>query len=197
MENKYIELLTKDGTQFIPVKKKHRRYRIFLLIIILILSFSVIIVSNSYARYVTNSSSNPNIKVAPWKYKVNASSASIVSIDLSDTIIENNYSMTTVIPGTKGKIALELDFTDSKVASDYIIRLDTSNLVLPSNLKLYTDPSMTMEFSEITGSVLLSQQKVTEYIYWKWEYTQEDETNEWTNKDLRLDLDIDLKQKIE
>ena len=151
----------------------------------------------TYSSYISDSSGDPNIKIAPWKYRINASNDQELVIDLADTITDNNYSMTTVIPGTRGAIPLVIDFSDSKVASDYVITLDRSNYVLPDNLKLYADEDRTIEFQEISGSVLLDDPVVTRYIYWEWKYTEVDETAEWTNRDLQVGFTIDLKQKIE
>ena len=193
------KLKTVEYRRTLMQKKKQTKRLVFLAICILMFSLCLVI-PISYSKFVSQSTANPDIKVAPWKYKINATDAAqSIHIDLADTIIENNYSMTDVIPGTKGKIELDIDFTGTKVASDYVVQLDTYNTKLPKNLKLYTDSSMVEEFNGFSGSVLLDDntQKVTKTIYWEWKYTQEDETAEWANKELQIHLVIDLKQKLE
>ncbi|HIR48623.1 MAG TPA: hypothetical protein IAB35_01430 [Candidatus Faecimonas gallistercoris] len=196
---KYIELLTEDGEIYIPLhtknhKKDKLKKRILFGVSCLLLLF---IIPVTYSSYYTESSSNPNFKVAPWKYRINASNDQEIIINLADTITENKYSMTTVVPGTRGAIPLEIDFSEAKVASDYVISLDTNVYHLPSNLKLYEDSDLTKEFQSISGSVLLDEEVVTRYIYWKWEYTTEDETESWANEELQIAFRIDLSQKIE
>lgn len=202
----YIELLTENGYRSLPIRSSQNKIRVrkrrlkkrwvFLGVGFILLVLTVPF-TYTYSSYISDSSGDPNIKIAPWKYRINASNDQELVIDLADTITDNNYSMTTVIPGTRGAIPLVIDFSDSKVASDYVITLDRSNYVLPDNLKLYADEDRTIEFQEISGSVLLDDPVVTRYIYWEWKYTEVDETAEWTNRDLQVGFTIDLKQKIE
>lgn len=202
----YIELLTENGYRSLPIRSSQNKIRVrkrrlkkrwvFLGVGFILLVLTVPF-TYTYSSYISDSSGDPNIKIAPWKYRINASNDQELVIDLADTITDNNYSMTTVIPGTRGAIPLEIDFSDSKVASDYVITLDRSNYVLPDNLKLYADENRTIEFQEISGSVLLDDPVVTRYIYWEWKYTEVDETAEWTNRELQVGFTIDLKQKIE
>lgn len=202
----YIELLTENGYRSLPIRSSQNKIRVrkrrlkkrwvFLGVGFILLVLTVPF-TYTYSSYISDSSGDPNIKIAPWKYRINASNDQELVIDLADTITDNNYSMTTVIPGTRGAIPLEIDFSDSKVASDYVITLDRSNYVLPDNLKLYADEDRTIEFQEISGSVLLDDPVVTRYIYWEWKYTEVDETAEWTNRELQVGFTIDLKQKIE
>lgn len=202
----YIELLTENGYRSLPIRSSQNKIRVrkrrlkkrwvFLGVGFILLVLTVPF-TYTYSSYISDSSGDPNIKIAPWKYRINASNDQELVINLADTITDNNYSMTTVIPGTRGAIPLEIDFSDSKVASDYVITLDRSNYVLPDNLKLYADEDRTIEFQEISGSVLLDDPVVTRYIYWEWKYTEVDETAEWTNRELQVGFTIDLKQKIE
>lgn len=202
----YIELLTENGYRSLPIRSSQNKIRVrkrrlkkrwvFLGVGFILLVLTVPF-TYTYSSYISDSSGDPNIKIAPWKYRINASNDQELVINLADTITDNNYSMTTVIPGTRGAIPLEIDFSDSKVASDYVITLDRSNYVLPDNLKLYADENRTIEFQEISGSVLLDDPVVTRYIYWEWKYTEVDETAEWTNRELQVGFTIDLKQKIE
>ena len=202
----YIELLTENGYRSLPIRSSQNKIRVrkrrlkkrwgFLGVGFILLVLTVPF-TYTYSSYISDSSGDPNIKIAPWKYRINASNDQELVINLADTITDNNYSMTTVIPGTRGAIPLEIDFSDSKVASDYVITLDRSNYVLPDNLKLYADENRTIEFQEISGSVLLDDPVVTRYIYWEWKYTEVGETAEWTDRELQVGFTIDLKQKIE
>ena len=39
--------------------------------------------------------------------------------------------------------------------------------------------------------------KIVENIYWKWDYTEENETESWTNQDIKISLKATAEQKIE
>lgn len=151
----------------------------------------------SYAYYTSTSEMNSGIKIATWRFTLNDSKESSLTVDLASTITDNPYSMESVVPGTRGTIPLELDFTGSKVAGDYEITLDEENTNLPSNLKLYTNESKTELFTSYIGSVLLEDidTPVIKEIYWEWEYTEEDETQEWSGKEIRLTLKASALQK--
>lgn len=195
----YVDLLTEKGWKKIPRNPRKTRRILLFCLGLLLLTFSFLLpFSYTYSSYSSNANSTSNISIAPWKFKINAVTDKEISIDLADTITENDYSMTSVIPGTKGEIPLEIDFSGTKVAVDYMISLNQEEVVLPEHLKLYTDSSRTEEFQDIHGSILLDQidQSVLKTIYWEWEYTTDDETNLWANKEIKLGLTIDLAQKI-
>ena len=113
-------------------------------------------------------------------------------------MIPNNYGTGAIIPGSEGVIPFNIDATDTKVVLDYKIVLDSENTVLPPNLKLYVDNTYQTEFTELTGTINLdSTKKILENIYWKWDYTEENETESWTNQDIKISLKATAEQKIE
>lgn len=200
---KKIELLSEEGWTYIepsPIEvRKTKKIPISSLVgIVCLLSFLCVGMGISYSRFVASGDSSADAKVAPWKYKINASNAESISIDLKDTIVSNNYSMSFVIPGTRGAIPIEIDFSGTKVASEYVITLERDSMDLPSNLKLYADSSMQEEFNSFSGKVLLNNNpRVTKTIYWEWKYGLEDETSSWANKNLQIKLHVNLKQIVE
>ena len=152
----------------------------------------------SYAYYSSSSEVTAGMKVATWSFQLNHSEESHLGIELASTITDNPYSMSQVIPGTRGTITLELDFSGSKVAGDYVISLDEAETNLPANLKLYTNQSKQEVFNGYIGSVLLEDidTPVIRKIYWEWEYTEDDETEEWSGKPLSLMLKASVLQKV-
>ena len=74
---------------------------------------------------------------------------------------------------------------------------NTSNNVLPSNLKLYTDAEMTNELTSIEGTVALEDVDTvsSKTIYWQWIFTDVDESS-WANEDLVLELNLNAAQNI-
>ena len=97
--------------------------------------------------------------------------------------------------GSSGVIQLELDFSDIETATSYFISLDTEKSKMPKNMKLYIDNSYNVEFSKYTGTTELGTDKIIRNIYWKWNYTTDDETNEWMKKELKITLDIEAEQR--
>ena len=120
-----------------------------------------------------------------------------IELDLKDTLlIENAFSGTQIIPGTKGKIILQLDFSDVEVASNYTISIDTEQTKIPNNMKLYTDENNQVSFSLYRETVELGEQIKEREIYWSWEYTTADETEEWMNKEIKIFLNILVEQRV-
>ena len=88
-----------------------------------------------------------------------------------------------------------MDFSDIETATKYNITLNKEKSKLPSNIKLYADSSYTVEFSGYSGITDVETQKVTRYVYWKWNYTTNDETEEWMGKDISIVLNITAEQR--
>ena len=191
----YVELLDLNGTHWIVANRKSRKKTVFFLGIGCFVFF-LLLIPLTYSSYVSNSASHSSIKVAPWRYRLNGIGSDVVTFDLKDTIIDNDFSMTSVVPGTKGKIALEFDFSGTKVAVSYQISLASSNS--PNHLKLYSDEEMTQEFTSIKNDILLKNidKKIVENIYWKWDYTTDDETETWTNRDISVSFSVLAMQKV-
>lgn len=175
-----------------------KKINIFLSIISLILIIGYFVIPYTESRYLSSSKGSNNLKVATWNFKINGTSSEKIEINLIDTLTANNYSTNKIIPGSEGMISLEVDCTDTKVALDYEITIDNDNFVLPDNLKLYVDENYTTEFTSFQKTVLLPDIGIFNHkIYWKWLYTTDDETTEWSNKDLKLYLKATAIQKIE
>ena len=160
---------------------------ILILLLLIIIPFNI----TTYSKYSSEVNSNDSLRTAKWMFNVNGKTDN-VSINLENTI-NNGYRK--VVPGSSGRIDLSIDFSGSEVASKYIINVDSS--VLPSNLKLYTDSNYVEEFNNITSNVGLDNinEVLCTTIYWKWNYTLEDETV-WMDKDISLILKVDLLENI-
>jgi hypothetical protein len=100
------------------MKKKILR-SIVLILSISLLSFGLVhpTVEKVYASYYSGTDASLGVSVAKWSFKVNNERQSNIIIELKDTIITNNYSSTKVIPGTKGRIDFDIDFSDSQVST--------------------------------------------------------------------------------
>lgn len=204
--NKYIDYLDENGWHLVPNrvsrnKKKHsprNGWKILSLLLIMILSILSLPYVTTYSRYFNKAGGDANIKVATWNFKVNSNTLENININLADTLVENSYSNTSVIPGTKGIIRLNIDFSGTKVATSYTIAVDKSVTVIPDNLKFYSDSNMTKEFTDFSGNVSLDDIDtiVTKNIYWKWYFTDVDETSDWANKNIVFSLQAEGRQLL-
>ena len=150
----------------------------------------------TFSRYVSTAQLSIKTDIAPFRVKIGQNSDTI-ELDLKDTLLtENAFSGTQIIPGTKGKIILQLDFSDVEVASNYTISIDTEQTKMPNNMKLYTDENNQVSFSLYRETVELGEQIKEREIYWTWEYTTADETEEWMNKEIKIFFNIQVEQRI-
>ena len=150
----------------------------------------------TFSRYVSIAQLSIKTNIAPFRFKV-GQNIDTIELDLKDTLLtENAFSGTQIIPGTKGKIILQLDFSDVEVASNYTISIDTEQTKMPNNMKLYTDENNQVSFSLYRETVELGEQIKEREIYWSWEYTTADETEEWMNKEIKIFFNIQVEQRV-
>ena len=175
------------------MRKKRNIKIIIIYYIIMIILFCV---AYTFSKYVSTAQLSIKTDIAPFRFKIGQNSDTI-ELDLKDTLLtENAFSGTQIIPGTKGKIILQLDFSDVEVASNYTISIDTEQSKIPNNMKLYTDENNQVSFSLYRETVELGEQIKEREIYWTWEYTTADETQEWMNKEIKIFLNILVEQRV-
>lgn len=178
--------------------KRYKKYLLTLSILLLSLLFIILIdINTTNSRYISTSRTNNPIKIAPWKINVNGEINSILELDLKNTIIPNSFTNSDIIPGSEGVIPIRIDTTETKVAVDYEIVLDESETIVPENLKFYQDSTYKKEFTIASGTIPTNQNEIYVInIYWRWNYTQEDETDTWSNKTIKTKINITAKQAI-
>lgn len=197
------------------------------IILILLVASPVYLIS--FAKYTSDGKSSTPINIAKWKVAMKINNSEIYSsnnttslpfeINLKDTIIANNYSMTKVVPGTKGKIQINLDFSGTEVNAEYAVIIALPGLLqnsVPPNLKFYKDANCTVPYPnvienaeyqkylngtstftpEYTTALMaeFSEEKVST-IYWKWNFTDDNENNYQDNYFLMPAL-VTARQKV-
>lgn len=149
----------------------------------------------TFSKYISTVTAEATIRPAQFNFKLENTEAQQMEIDLKDTLLANTYSEDIIVPGTSGEIDLKLDFSNIEVTTNYNIKLDKTNTKLPENLKIYTDAAHTIEFNGYTGTTTLDTTTVTRKIYWKWNYTTDDETEEWMGQPIKIILNIVAEQR--
>ncbi len=191
MKKIYTEVLSEKGWY----KERKYDYKLLVLFLVCILTISLLSI-NSFSRYTTKSNTKLRTNVADFDYTINANRSKKLNIDLNETIINDYYSKK-VIPGSFGKIVFNLDFISTDVDIKYII--NPIRIDVPNNIKLYSDDTLTNEIDTKEGIVLKNSYK-EEFIYWKWIYKDDPESNEndnlYQNKNISIDFDIDIEQNI-
>ena len=175
------------------MRRKRTLKIIILYYIIMLILFCVVY---TFSKYVSIAQLSIKTNIAPFRFKIGQNSDTI-ELDLKDTLLTGNaFSDTQIIPGAKGKIILQLDFSDVEVASNYTISIDTEQTKMPNNMKLYTDENNQVSFSLYRETVELGEQIKEREIYWTWEYTTADETQEWMNKEIKIFFNILVEQRV-
>ena len=172
--------------------KKKRSLKIIFLyysIAIILLMYGI-----TFSQYRNTASGEAKINTSKFSFKI-TDELSSVNLELSDTLTDNLYSKNKLVPGSRGVLQLEMDFSDIETATRYSISLDTLNSQIPENMKLYTDNTYNVEFSGYTGITELGTDNVIRNIYWQWNYTTVDETNKWMKNDIKIALNIVAQQR--
>lgn len=182
----------------------------------------------SFAKYTSDGKSSTPINIAKWKVAMKINNSEIYSshntislpfeINLKDTIIANNYSMTKVVPGTKGKIQINIDFSGTEVNAEYavIIALPGVQNSVPPNLKFYKDANCTVPYHNVienaeyqkyingtstftpeyqTALMAEFNEEKVSTIYWKWNFTDDNENN-YQDKNFLMGALVTARQKV-
>ena len=85
----------------------------FIIISVLIIA-AISLIGFAFARYITTKNGNTQVQIAQWSFNVTAGSSQNLSVNLADTRYVNDTTevdRSTVAPGTKGALVLNVDAT--------------------------------------------------------------------------------------
>ena len=109
-----------------------------ILLVIISLAVSLSLMSNTYSRYVADTTGNLEVQFAKWKILVNENditNGSTSSIELTPVIDENeNVAKNKLAPSSKGHFDIQIDPSNVEVSFDYTITLEVLNENLPDVL---------------------------------------------------------------
>ena len=101
------------------------------ILLAIVLVAAVTVIGGTYSRYISNATVNTTVDIAKWSIKLNGTD---ISTEPTTKQVELTYEAnefvkdTTIAPGTKGTFDIVLDPTDSEVAIDYLLNIDTANI---------------------------------------------------------------------
>lgn len=175
------------------MKLKSKKFKF--IIIYYVLLMMVITASTTIARYTNNIGIVSKANIAKFNFKI----TDVIqgqNIQLSDTVVDDGYGGKLVIPGSKGIITLNLDFSEVEINTKYQILVNNEESTLPNNLKFYVDPNCQNSLSNFEGQVNLEEQSITQKIYWTWEFSEDDES-QYVDTELQLELQVYVFQNTE
>lgn len=112
--------------------------RIKIMLVFMSLALTVSLMSNTYSRYVADTTGSLEVQFAKWKILVNETditSGNVSSIELTPVVDENeNVAQNKLAPSSKGYFDIEIDPTDVEVSFDYEISLEVLNENIPDLL---------------------------------------------------------------
>ena len=112
--------------------------RLKILFIIVTLAVTMSLMSNTYSRYVADTTGNLEVQFATWKILVNESditSGNTTSIELTPVIDENtNIEANKIAPSSTGYFDIEIDPSNTEITFDYNVTLEVLNENMPDLL---------------------------------------------------------------
>lgn len=106
-----------------------------ILAVLVSLSLTLCFMSNTYSRYVANTTGNVEVQFAKWQILVNENditTSSSSSIELTPVVEQNQYvADNKVAPSSKGYFDIDIDPTNVEVSFDYSISLTIENTNIP------------------------------------------------------------------
>ena len=112
--------------------------RIKIMLVFMSLALTISLMSNTYSRYVADTTGSLEVQFAKWKILVNnndITSGNVSSIELTPVVDANeNVAKNKLAPSSSGYFDIEIDPTDVEVSFDYEISLEVLNENIPDLL---------------------------------------------------------------
>ena len=174
--------------------KKGNEKTIFIVAVILF-AMAVGLFVGAYARFQTTVTGTGTLVTATWSFQVNGSTDTF-EVDLASGTTYNTIEATVngqtvkkIQPGSYGSFDLVLSAEGSEVPVTYNATFGALEGSVPANLALYSDDSYSNTLEDVSGDVIAAGSTKTVTIYWKWLYTETDET-QFSGQTLNLPITI-------
>ena len=175
--------------------QKKRDDKTIFVIAIILFALAVGLFVGAYARFQTVVEGTGTLQTANWAFAVNGSSTTF-TVDLASGTTYNTINrvvsgetVKVIQPGSYGSFDLVLSAAGSEVPVTYNAVFGGLSGSVPANLALYSDSSYTTSLANVSGQVIAAGGQATVTIYWKWLYTETDETS-YAGQSLSLPITI-------
>ncbi len=170
-------------------RSKTNNYINIMYLVIFVSVIVFIIIPKTSSSYADEYNADGQIEIAKWSFDVGVGSASSNEIDLIETIAdESPYH--SLVPESFGQFEIIINAIDNDTIINYTISIDKNNSNLPDNLKFYTDETYQNEFAINNKEIpLSSDNEIIEKVYWKWNYTEDDESY-WNGNNISLVIKV-------
>ena len=201
------------------MNRRANKVKIIFLVLILI-AFSIAIISGTYSRYSSSGTLNANSKMAKWSIKLKNTDITTQSTSVSvvakkiEGVSNNNVSENKIAPAQTLGATLEVDPSGSEVAVDYILEVGniaTENFNAGSSIKVNkvmctVDGEEAVEAVKYNGTYIfyedlasvLANKKVTfvAYVTWEDSDTESDTSNGANLGNVVIPINVTAKQHL-
>lgn len=170
--------------------KKSNNKTLFVVAVILFAMAAGLFVG-AFARFQTTVTGTGTLTTATWSFTVNGGTSAF-EVDLTSGTVYNTITVDGVKkiqPGSYGVFPLVLSAVGSEVPVTYNAEFGGLTGDVPANLALYSDETYTTSLANVSGDTITAGGTKTVNIYWKWLYTNDDET-EFSGQDLTLPITV-------
>ena len=164
-------------------KPSERKNTTIFIVSIALFALALGLFVGAYARFQTEVTGSATLVTANWAFTVQGSTSTF-EVNLADGTVYNTIDVTVggetvkkVQPGSYGVFNLTLSAVGSEVPVTYNASFGSLSGDVPANLALYSDSSYTTSLANVSGQVIAAGSTATVPIYWKWLYTESDETS--------------------
>lgn len=179
------------------MKKAPRRKndKTIFIVAIILFALAVGLFVGAYARFQTQVTGTGSLTTANWAFAVNGSSTTF-EVDLASGTVYNTIDVQVngetvhkIQPGSYGSFDLVLSAAGSEVPVTYNAVFGGLSGDVPTNLALYSDSGYTTSLANVNGDVIAAGGSKTVTIYWKWLYTETNETS-YAGQTLELPITV-------
>lgn len=153
------------------MKKSKKRGIILILLFVLIV---MLLLGNSYSKYVTQVEGKGIIEVAKWAFLVNGQTASITNLNLAQTYHADTLVANHIAPGTRGAFDIIIDATGSEVGIDYQVEFE-NEINKPANMNFYYQGNKVNSIKELEtflkGTISAQEENKIKIITVEWEWS--------------------------
>lgn len=187
-----------------------------ILLVLIVVTFTMSLVSNTYSRYVVDAASNLEIQFTKWQILINEidiTSNNTSELVLAPALIDNpNIKTNTFAPTSEGYFDILINPSNVELSFDYTISLELLNENMPdlliSNYSLITSTTTEDDTpvlndiidNQIVGSLNYSDEAFKPFtirIYFKWYEGIDEQMDDYQDTEVIKQENLQIKANIQ